>query len=496
MSPPKVSIIIPAYNSEKSLRSCLDSAVQQSMADIEIICVDDCSTDGTPDILSSLAGSDRRIRIIKHSTNMGEGAARNTGIDNAKGEYIFHLDADDTIPLDAIEKLYKEAHENDSDMVKGRYDLLHPDGQIQQQLWSAPEQKITNTNIDESSFLQQIPTSHCTYLYRRQLLDLHNIRYRTDLVVGLDLIALATALLHASTVTLIPDLVYYYHQSDTSVTRGHVTAKIAEDSIRSKKIIVDMLCTRGLYDVARIRLQKWKFIIDTFFQEMPANLSIDESRQVFSDFRSLISANNIVPWMTDTPHHYRYTLALIISGKDEEALSFLRKRDAFEGFSEPEELKKSLNFVAQQFPDDAGTLLELGRIARKEGRLENALDIFDKIIQQNPGNYDAQLQLAGTLIQLGKNTEAKDRLDTTLESLTEGLELNQQIKRAATLKEHLSKEELVKLRDKLNTLRMESKLVRDRLHVAQAELSAVYTSTSWRITNPLRIIMASIKRYI
>ena len=125
MRPPKVSIIIPVYNSESSLRTCLDSAVQQSLDDIEVICVDDCSTDRSSDVLSSIADTDRRIRIIKHSSNQGEGTARNTGIDNAEGEYIFHLDADDTIPLDAMEKLYKEAHEHDSDMVKGRYDLIY-----------------------------------------------------------------------------------------------------------------------------------------------------------------------------------------------------------------------------------------------------------------------------------------------------------------------------------------------------------------------------------
>ncbi len=512
MRPPKVSIIIPVYNSENSLRTCLDSAIQQSLDDIEVICVDDCSTDRSSDVLSSIADTDRRIRIIKHSSNQGEGAARNTGIDNAEGEYIFHLDADDTIPLDAIEKLYKEAHEHDSDMVKGRYDLLHTDGQIQPQLWSVPEHKITNTNIDESAFLQQIPTSHCTYLYRRQLLDQHNIRYRTDLAVGLDLIALATALLHASTVTLIPELVYYYHQSEASATRGKITAQITKDAILSKKIVSDMLNKRGMHDAANTRLQKWEYIIDTFFREMPTSLTLEESRLTFSNFRDLISEYNLTPWMADTPHHYRYTLALIIARKDEEALSFLRKDAAFEGFSDQDELKESLDLVLEQVPGDIGASIELGRIARSKGRLEEALDIFEKIIQRDPGNFDARLQATGTLIQQGKIEKAREKLDSILEILTNGLDLRRQIKNAATLKEHLARgeyslkldavrSELKKTNTELNISRTEHSRTsnqlssaRNELNTVREELDAVYTSTSWRITEPLRRLMASIKR--
>lgn len=519
MASPKVSIIIPVYNSETSLQTCLDSAIQQTLNDIEVICVDDCSTDSSSKILHSFSDEDKRARIIKHTANQGEGAARNTGLDNANGEYIFHLDADDTIPLDAMEKLYKVAHGHKSDMAKGRYDLIYSDGEIQQQLWSATENIIINTSIDESKFLQQIPTSHCTYLYKRQFLDRYNIRYRTDLVVGLDLIALTTALTHASTVTLIPDLVYYYHQSEDSVTRGKISAKIAKDAIQSKKIVSDILKARGLHDAANERLQKWKFIIDTFFREMPTSLTREESGETFSDFRSLISEYSLVPWMADTQHHYRYTLALIIAGKDEEALSFLRTKNASEGFSDQEELKEHLNFVMQHVPGDLGASIELGRIARKEDKLEDALNIFNKILREYPDNFDAQLQAAGTLIQLGEYGNARDKLDTTLEQLTKGLDFHRQMKNAATLKEHLAKSEssskIEAVRSKIDTIRSDLKnanteliksrteqtkasnqlsAVRNELNNVREELESVYASTSWRVTSPLRKLMASIKR--
>jgi glycosyltransferase involved in cell wall biosynthesis len=105
---PKISIIIPIYNAEEYLHVCLESAVEQTLKDIGIICVDDCSADSSPDISLEYAGNDKGVRVTKHGTNKGHGVVRNTGLDNAEGEYVFHLDADDTIPLDALEMLYAE----------------------------------------------------------------------------------------------------------------------------------------------------------------------------------------------------------------------------------------------------------------------------------------------------------------------------------------------------------------------------------------------------
>lgn len=99
---PKVSVIIPVYNVEKYLGECLDSVVGQTLRDIEIICVDDGSTDGSPAMLSAYAARDGRIRIITQR-NSGQSAARNAGMDEARGEYVYFLDSDDWIASDALE---------------------------------------------------------------------------------------------------------------------------------------------------------------------------------------------------------------------------------------------------------------------------------------------------------------------------------------------------------------------------------------------------------
>lgn len=111
----KVSVIIPVYNAEKYLRQCLDSVVNQSLREIEIICVDDGSTDGSREILAEYA-ADGRLAVLTQE-NSGPGVARNKGLDHASGEYVMFLDADDWFELDMLEKLVQSAEKNSSDIV-------------------------------------------------------------------------------------------------------------------------------------------------------------------------------------------------------------------------------------------------------------------------------------------------------------------------------------------------------------------------------------------
>ena len=115
----KVSVIIPVYNTEKFLRKCLDSVCNQTLQDIEIICINDCSTDGSLEILREYAGKDNRIKLIELFENGGAAKARNIGIDIAHGEYIGFVDSDDFVDLDFYEKLYNKAVETGADAVKG-----------------------------------------------------------------------------------------------------------------------------------------------------------------------------------------------------------------------------------------------------------------------------------------------------------------------------------------------------------------------------------------
>jgi len=111
----KVSVIIPVYNAEKYLRQCLDSVQGQSLRDIEIICVDDGSTDSSPDMLRERAACDSRMRIVTQA-NGGPGKARNTGMNYANGQYVIFLDADDWFEPDFLEKMAERADETCADI--------------------------------------------------------------------------------------------------------------------------------------------------------------------------------------------------------------------------------------------------------------------------------------------------------------------------------------------------------------------------------------------
>ena len=113
----KVSVVIPVYNVERFLPACLNSVLGQSLKDIEILCIDDASPDRCPEILDDYAGKDPRIRVFHLPENHRQGYARNLGIRNAEGKYIYLLDSDDLIDPDALEALYQLAEQDDLDAV-------------------------------------------------------------------------------------------------------------------------------------------------------------------------------------------------------------------------------------------------------------------------------------------------------------------------------------------------------------------------------------------
>ena len=118
---PKVSVIIPVYNVEPYLRRCLDSVIHQTLSDIEIICINDCSPDNSLAILQEYAAKDPRVKVIDFAENKGVSVARNTGMDAATGEYIGFVDSDDYVDLDFYEKLYARAKSTGADVAKGTY---------------------------------------------------------------------------------------------------------------------------------------------------------------------------------------------------------------------------------------------------------------------------------------------------------------------------------------------------------------------------------------
>ena len=113
---PAISVIVPIYNAEKTLRKCVDSLLAQTFKDFEVLLIDDGSPDQCGAICDEYAKQDSRVRVI-HQENQGVSAARQCGMDNAQGEYTIHADPDDWVEPEMLEELYKKAKEDDADMV-------------------------------------------------------------------------------------------------------------------------------------------------------------------------------------------------------------------------------------------------------------------------------------------------------------------------------------------------------------------------------------------
>lgn len=111
-----ISVIIPAYNAEKTLMRCLDSVLRQTFEDFEVIVIDDGSTDGTSALCNAYSNKDTRIKVIRQ-TNQGANVSRSIGLKRSQGKYVLQIDADDWLEPNMLERMHAEAIANDADMV-------------------------------------------------------------------------------------------------------------------------------------------------------------------------------------------------------------------------------------------------------------------------------------------------------------------------------------------------------------------------------------------
>ena len=171
--PPKISIIIPSYNEEKNISRCLESVLNQTFTDFEVLCVDDGSTDKTFDIIKKYSEKDGRIIPLKNPEK-GVSSARNFGIDNSKGEYIGFVDSDDFIQPQMYEFLYRALTENNCDFSVCRYGKT---SEIKEKTFEykvenfSPENFISFTDSDFTLNNELIFSSACTKLISKKFLN-------------------------------------------------------------------------------------------------------------------------------------------------------------------------------------------------------------------------------------------------------------------------------------------------------------------------------------
>ncbi|WP_337085097.1 glycosyltransferase family 2 protein [Elizabethkingia anophelis] len=238
MSPKIISVIIPVYNAEKTLYKSIDSLINQSYPHLELIFINDCSQDNTLNILyqyeKKIVDNSKGlvIKIISHEENKGVAAARNTGLQNATGELIYYVDADDFIDEGAIELLVEKQQENDADIVGCSWYLS----------FNQNKRRMNQPPFNDSlEAIQQMLNGKMRwnlwlFMVKRSLYEDYNIRFIPGMNMGEDLMVIMKLFVHANKVAFVNDALYHYGQSnEDSLTktysekhRREVTANLYE----------------------------------------------------------------------------------------------------------------------------------------------------------------------------------------------------------------------------------------------------------------------------
>ena len=222
-----ISVIIPCYNAEKTIMACLEPLLAGSFGDFEIIIADDGSTDNTLPLCRQIA--DSRIRILAAEKNEGVSRARNRGLDQAKGDYVASMDADDTVVPDYLAQLSQAAYAGDCDWVASAFSFVDETNPAREVLSLAPAFP-QNTFLKAPFPADTLPgrildnqdnstlASVCGCLYRRSLLEEYHIRFREGLRYGEDTLFNLNVAAHCHTMAYLARKLYRYHQHEGEAT--------------------------------------------------------------------------------------------------------------------------------------------------------------------------------------------------------------------------------------------------------------------------------------
>ncbi len=234
-----VSAVVPMYNAKELVKFTVDSILNQSLANIEVLIVDDCSTDDSLKFCREIYGHDERVRILQQPKNMGPGAARNTGIRSAKGKYIVFVDSDDEILPDMFSKMFETAEKYSADIIHSTqfvYAVPDEEGNLPLQLVDDRVQYVRN-NIGRDSYSEvarlsddmaerfddwenrKINWSICGKMFRRNFLTGNKIFF-PEMKYAEDMLFCFACLFKAKNYVIIPSGYYVLRITASSLTRG------------------------------------------------------------------------------------------------------------------------------------------------------------------------------------------------------------------------------------------------------------------------------------
>ncbi|MDE5616135.1 MAG: glycosyltransferase [Alphaproteobacteria bacterium] len=228
----RISVIVPVYNVAPYLARCLDSLVAQTLSDIEIICIDDKSTDNSLEILHEYENKYPQIHVIALDKNSGVATARNAGIDAARGEYLGFVDSDDYVDTDFYEKLYATAKKENADMARGNVKIVQYDGTI-----------IKDHN--EIKNVEKYGKWHFSWqwwcaIYRTRMINENTIRFLTNITNGEDTVFLTTCVSCSNSLVSCPGVFYNYIRREGSLDEPMMPPHKIGSILKSCHLLADI----------------------------------------------------------------------------------------------------------------------------------------------------------------------------------------------------------------------------------------------------------------
>lgn len=241
---PLISIIVPIYNVEKYLSRCINSVLSQTFPDFELLLIDDGSTDKSGYICDGYAQKDSRIKVF-HIENGGVSAARNYGLDNARGEWIAFVDADDWIDKNMYHEMYNKAISSHADIVLcGFYEYYDPIRQILRTVFSDGFDK--NTILRNSMLFF---TALWNMLVRRSLYDKNKLRIPEHIVNCEDFWLTIRLFYYAEKISSLPVPLYYYNRENTNSILNNLNKRRRNSEYLSYLDTIDFLQKKGILNL-------------------------------------------------------------------------------------------------------------------------------------------------------------------------------------------------------------------------------------------------------
>lgn len=280
----KVSVVVPCYNVEQYVKKCLDSLINQTLHDIEIICIDDKSTDNTLKILQDYAKQDKRIKLFTHSKNQGVSIARNLGIKHATGQYLGFVDPDDWVDLDFYEKLYTRAKETNADIVQGNVMITNAKNNIT---------SVAKFNYPKNK-LYSFSTAFWSAIYKHSMITKHKIFFPSGIITAQDSTFLTQITICAKNIFDVPDTYYHYlYQRVDSLDSCYLSHKKAKSKINAFRLNLKYICNANLDKNSFCKYIGNHVINHALYEITKQYEKIDDQREMFNFLVNIRNGYNI-----------------------------------------------------------------------------------------------------------------------------------------------------------------------------------------------------------